>query len=239
MSSVPVAWESRRRRVLAVDDDPSIRKIVQASLETADLEVWPAESGQQALEIIETRGLPHLAVIDIKMPGMTGLQLSAKIQEFLDLPIIMLTAVNNTQTEVHAINQLAEDYVTKPFTPEVLVARVQSLLRRIADFSYASEPKIQIDQRLAIEFARQIAYVDGRVVELTPTETKLLYILMRGAGHTLLTDYLLQRLWPREEVFEDALRTHVYRLRKKIEASTRCPKYVLTRRGLGYSFPKL
>ncbi len=171
MSHAQDAWASQRRRVLTVDDDPTIREIVKVALEAADFEVWPTESGQQALEYLETRGLPHLAIVDIKMPGMSGLQLAAKIQEFIDLPIIMLTAVDNTHTEVHAINQLAEDYVTKPFTPEVLIARVHNLLRRITDFSYASEPKIKIDQRLSIEFARQIAYIDGEPIDLTPTET--------------------------------------------------------------------
>ena len=112
-------------------------------------------------------------------------------------------------------------------------------LRRIGDFSYALEPRVRIDERLEVELARQLVYVKGTPVELTPTETKLLYLLMRSAGHTLLTGYLLKRLWPLEEVFEDALRTHVYRLRKKVEASPRRPRYILTRRGFGYTFPKL
>lgn len=226
------------KRILTVDDDPVTRKILKLALEQAGFEVWGADSGEEALQMLETLGLPHLAVIDIVMPGMDGIELSARLQEFIDLPIIMLTGVNDTRTVVDVINRLAEDYVVKPFEAEELVARVDRLLRRIGDYSYALEPRIRVDGRLEVEFARQLAYVDGKQVELTPTETKLLYLLMRNAGHTLLTGYLLRRLWPLEEVFEDALRTHVYRLRKKIEASARRPRYVLTRRGFGYSFRK-
>ena len=225
-------------RILAVDDDAATLEILRAELAAAGYEVWLAQSGQDALQLLETRGLPHLAVIDIKMPGMSGLELSARIQEILDLPIIMLTAVTDTKTVVDAISRLAEDYVTKPYETAELMARIDRLLRRIGNFSYVLEPRIQIDERLEVEFARQLIFVDGRRVELTPTENKLLYILMRNAGHTVLTDYLLRRLWPLEEVFEDALRTHVYRLRKKIEPETRRPRYVMTRRGLGYTFPK-
>lgn len=226
------------KRILTVDDDPTILHLLKATLERAGFEVWGAESGEEALQVLETRGLPHLAVIDIVMPGMDGIELCARIQEIIDLPIIMLTGVRDTTTVVDVIRRLAEDYVVKPFEAEELVARVERLLRRIGDFSYALEPRIRVDERLEVELARQLVYVDGEPVELTPTETKLLYILMRNAGHTLLTGYLLKRLWPLEEVFEDTLRTHVYRLRKKIEPSKGRPRYLLTRRGFGYSFPK-
>ncbi len=226
------------KRILTVDDDPVVRRVLSAALEDAGFEIWGAESGEEALRLLETRGLPHLAVVDIVMPGMDGIELCARLQEFIDLPIIMLTGVTDTKTVVDVIRRLAEDYVVKPFKAPELVARVERLLRRIGDFSYALEPRIRIDERLEVELARQLAFVDGQQVELTPTETKLLYLLMRSAGHTLLTGYLLKRLWPLEEVFEDALRTHVYRLRKKIEASPRRPRYVITRRGFGYTFPK-
>lgn len=239
MSQVPGVWTQTNYRILTVDDDPAVSELLKAELQVAGFEVWTATSGQEALGMLETRGLPHLAVIDIMMPGMNGIELSARLQEFIDLPIIMLTGVTDTRTVVDTIRRLAEDYVVKPFEATELVARVERLLRRIGDFSYALEPRIQVDDRLAVEFARQLVFVEGRAVELTPTETKLLYILMRNAGHTMLTEYLIRRLWPVEEVFEDALRTHVYRLRKKIEESPRRPRYVLTRRGFGYTFPKL
>ena len=233
------AQTTESRRVLTVDDDPVTLEILRGSLEHAGFEVWSAESGEEALQLLETRGLPHLAIIDIVMPGIDGIDLCARIQEFIDLPVIMLTGVNDTKVVVDVIRRLAEDYIVKPFEAPELVARVERLLRRIGDYSYALEPRIRIDEHLEVELARQLVFVDGRRIELTPTETKLLYILIRNAGHTLLTGYLLQRLWPLEEVFEDTLRTHIYRLRKKIEPAKGPPRYVLTRRGFGYSFPKL
>ncbi len=223
-------------RILAVDDDEGIRIVVRATLQSAGFEVWSAASGPEALELLERRGLPHVALVDIMMPDMSGLELCRKIQEYIDLPVIMLTSVDDVRTVVDAIDTVAEDYVVKPFQPDELVARVRRLLRRIGDYSYTLEPRIRVDDRLSVELARRQAIVDGRTVELTPTETKLLYILMRGGERTVRTDYLLRRLWPLEEVYEESLRTHVWRLRKKIEPSARKPRYVITRRGVGYSF---
>jgi DNA-binding response OmpR family regulator len=165
------------QRVLVVDDDPAILQLVGDKLERAGYEVCGAASGQQALEVIERRGLPHLAIVDINMPGMDGFE-----------------------------------------------------------FRYALDPVMQVDERLGVDFAQQSAIIDGRAVSLTPTESKLLYILMRNAGRIVSTEFLLRRLWPLEEVFEDTLRVHVYRVRQKIEADPAQPRYIVTERGLGYSF---
>jgi DNA-binding response OmpR family regulator len=227
---------SRKRRILAVDDDPEVRKVTKAALESAGFEVWGAESGEEALELLDDRGLPHLAVIDIMLPGLDGLGLSRRIGEFSDVPIIMLTVVDETETVVQAIDQYAEDYVTKPFSPSELTARVKRVLRRIGDFSYTLEPVVEIDGHLAIDFVRQKAVTDGRPVALTPTETKLLYILMNQAGKTVPTEHILARLWPGEDADENTLRVHVHRLRQKIERSPSRPHYVVTERGVGYSF---
>ncbi len=221
-------------RVLAVDDDQTILKVVELTLEDAGFEVWLASSGSEALELLERRGLPHLALVDIMMPEMNGLELCRRIHQSLDLPIIMLTSVKDVGTVVEAIDQVAEDYVTKPFEPVELVARTRRLLRRIGDYSYSLEPRVRIDEHLSLEFARRRAIVDGRSVELTPIETKLLYLLVRAAGRTLQNPYLLHRLWPMEEAYEEALRTHVWRLRKKIAAGS--GRYVETIRGVGYRF---
>jgi DNA-binding response OmpR family regulator len=117
------------------------------------------------------------------------------------------------------------------------VARVQRVLRHIGDFAYTLEPVTRVDDRLAVDFAHQQALVGGQPVPLTPTETKLLYILMRNAGRTVTTGFLLRRLWPLEEVFEDTLRAHIHRLRRKIEPTPAQPRYIVTERGIGYSFP--
>ncbi|RME45611.1 MAG: DNA-binding response regulator [Chloroflexi bacterium] len=224
------------QRILVVDDDPVILRLVHDVLDRAGFEVFTAASGQDALNVIDRKGLPHLAIVDLNMPGMTGFEFCRTVQEFADLPVIMLTAVDEEETIIQGIELFAEDYVTKPFSPRELVARVQRVLRRIGDFAYTLAPVTQVDDRLAVDFAHKQAFVDGKSISLTPTETKLLYVLMRNAGRTVTTDFLLRRLWPLEEVFEDALRVHVHRLRHKIEPVPGKPRYIFTDRGLGYRF---
>lgn len=225
------------QRILVVDDDPAIQRLLKDKLEGAGYEVWTAASGNQALEVIGRRGIPHLAVVDINMPGMNGLRFCEAVQQFSDLPVIMLSAVDEEETIVGSISRFAEDYVTKPFSPRELVARVQRVLRRIGNYSYTWDVVTRIDDRLAVDIPHQRALVGDQSTALTPTETKLLYLLMRNAGHTVSTDFLLRRLWPMEEVFEDTLRVHIHRLRQKIEPTPSRPRYVLTERGMGYSFP--
>jgi DNA-binding response OmpR family regulator len=231
VSSVPEI-----QRVLVVDDDPKIRRLVELKLDHAGFEVFVAASGQEALDIISRCGLPHLAIVDIMMPGMNGFEFCETVQEFSDLPVVLLTAVDDEETIIQGIERFAEDYVVKPFSPRELLARVQRVLRRIGDFAYTLDPVSRVDDRLGVDFAHQQAIVEGQRIDLTPTETKLLYILMRNAGRTVTIDFLLRRLWPLEEVFEDTLRVHVHRLRQKIEADPRKPRYVVTERGLGYRF---
>jgi DNA-binding response OmpR family regulator len=224
------------QHILVVDDDPKIRRLVELKLDHAGFEVRTAASGDEALAVIAQHGLPHLAIVDIMMPGLNGFEFCEAVQEFSDLPVIMLTAVDDEDMVIQGIERFAEDYIIKPFSPRELLARVQRVLRRIGDFAYTLEPVTQVDDRLGVDFAHQQAAVDGELIDLTPTETKILYILMRNAGRTVTTDFLLRRLWPLEEVFEDTLRVHIHRLRQKIEADPRKPRYLVTERGFGYRF---
>ncbi len=225
------------QRILIVDDDLEILRLVKDKLDRTGYEVATATSGQEALELVKQQGLPHLAIVDINMPGMNGFEFCRIVQQFSDLPVILLTAIDEEETVIRGIEHYAEDYVTKPFSPRELVARVQRVLRRIGDFAYTLKPLTQVDDHLAVDFAHQRAIIAGQPVSLTPLETKLLYLLMRNAGRTVTTDFLLRRLWPQEEVFEDTLRVHVYRLRQKIEDMPIQPRYVITERGVGYTFP--
>lgn len=225
------------RRILTVDDDADILRLIGKTLERAGFEVWTAASAEQALNLLSQKGLPHLVLVDIMLPGMNGMELARKLHEWSDLPILMLTSVGEEETVVRAIEGFAEDYIRKPFNVREMVARVERVLRRIGSFGYVLQPLIQVDERLGVDFAHQRAQVDGKDVPLTATETKLLYVLMRHAGRPVATDFLLRRLWPGDEVFEDTLRVHVHRLRSKIEPSPSRPRYVLTERGTGYLFP--
>jgi len=234
--STPLQPPENWRRILIVDDDPEIVNLIRLKFELSGFEVWSASSGEQGLALIHRQGLPHLALVDLDMPGMNGFEFCENVLTFSDLPVIILTANTSENTIVEGIERFAEDYVTKPFSPRELVARVQRVLRRIGDFKYTLAPETRVDKRLSVDFAGQRARVDDTLVELTPTETKLLYLLMRNAGAVVQTDFLLRRLWPEQDVFEDSLRVHIRHVRQKIELDPSTPNYVLTERGLGYRF---
>jgi DNA-binding response OmpR family regulator len=224
------------RIVLVVDDDEAMVSLLERGLQRSGYEVWGAFSAQQALDVIRRRGLPHLALVDIMMPEKSGLDFCDAVHAFSDLPIIMLTAVINRETVIEAIERCAEDYVTKPFDFRELTARMERVLRRIGDFSYAAQPIIEVDDRLSVDLAEREAIVDGESVELTPTETRLLHILMRNTERVTPTDLLVRRLWPLRDNAEDTLRVHVHRLRSKIEPDPTDPSYIITERGRGYQF---
>ena len=167
----PPASSGQAWRILVVDDDAVVREIVRIRLERAGCEVWTADSGQQALEVVDRRGLPHLAIVDIMMPEMNGFELCARLQAWSDLPVILLTAVNDEQTVVRGIRFFAEDYVTKPFRGAELTARVERVLRRIGDFAYVLEPILRVDENLSIDFAHRTVYTQSRTISLPPLET--------------------------------------------------------------------
>lgn len=226
----------QQQSILAVDDNLYTLRIVQHALESADFKVLTAASGEEALRLIKRSGLPHLALVDIHMPpGMSGFEFCRSVHQFSDLPVIMLTAVNEEGTVIEGLEKHAEDYIIKPFNPGELVARVRRVLRRMGDFAYTLEPETVVDDRLQVNFPQRQAIVDGENVSLTPTETKLLYILMRNAGRTVTTDFILRRLWPLEAAYEDRLHVHMHRLRRKIEDKSR-PRYIVSERGMGYVF---
>lgn len=225
------------QRILVVEDDAEMRRLIERKLVAAGFRVETADSATRALDVLDWFGLPHLAIVDINMPGMNGLDFCATVQQYADLPVVMVTAVNDAATTVTAIEKYAEDYIVKPFNLDELVARVQRVLRRIGDFGYVTDPVVPIDRRLSVNFVRQQVIVEGASVRLTPTETKLLYILWRNAGRVVANEFLINRIWPGQEVHEDLLRVHVHRLRHKIGGDGRCKKeYIVTERGRGYRF---
>ncbi|MEJ2747625.1 MAG: response regulator transcription factor [Anaerolineae bacterium] len=224
------------QRILAVDDNAFTLRIVQHTLEQAGFQVMTAVSGQDALKLINRHGIPHLALVDLHMPLMSGFEFCHAVREFSDMPIIMLTAANTEETIIKGLEQYAEDYIIKPFSPSELVARVKRVLRRIDDYSYTNESTTRIDDNLMVDFPKREALVNGQSVSLTPTEAKLLYILVRNAGRIVTTDFLLNRIWPMQNAQEDRLHVHVHRLRRKIESNPNEPTYIVAERGTGYRF---
>ncbi len=224
------------QRILAVDDNTFTLRIVQHTLEQAGYQVITATSGPDALKLINRHGMPHLSIVDLHMPVMSGFEFCHAVHEFSDMPVIMLTAVNTEETIIEGLEKHADDYIVKPFNPNELVARVKRVLDRMGDYNYTLESITKIDDRLQINFPSREAIVDDGNISLTPTETKLLYILVRNAGRIVTTEFLLNRIWPMQDAHEDRLHVHVHRLRRKIETNHNEPTYVIAERGTGYRF---
>jgi DNA-binding response OmpR family regulator len=231
-----MTFEVTTQKILIIDDNEFTVRILRHALTNAGFEVDCAYSGEEGLALIQTCGLPDLAVVDYHMePHMTGLEFCQKVHAFSDLPTIMLTAVSDEEIVELCLTEQCEDYVQKPFSPEVLIARIRRVLTRFESVAAEKVANIPVDAHMSINFPQQTANIDGEPVPLTPIETKLLYVLMRDAGKPVNTDYLLRRIWPEELVFEDRLHVHVHRLRKKIEDKSRDP-YIVSKRGAGYIF---
>ena len=224
------------QQILAVDDNENMLTLLQVILEQAGYEVLTAQSGHEALLVMRRRGVPHLALLDVNMPEMNGFELAQSIRESSDMPVIFLTAVDHEGMVVEGLERYADDYIVKPFHVNELIARVQRVLRRVDNFDYRSDPMVRIDDRLQIDFSAQEAVVNGEPVPLTPTETKLLDILVNNRGRVIPTDRLLQRIWPAEHASEDRLYVAIYRLRQKLKGVKGEWDYIVTRSGLGYVF---
>ena len=226
--------------VLVVDDSKDALQIVQHTLEEADYTPATASSGEDALDQIARSGLPHLAVVDLKMPpGMDGFEFCDHLYKFSDVPVIMLTGVDESETVVQALQQYAEDYILKPFSPDELVARVRRVLARVGKFPYRMAAPIIVDDHLHVDFPSRKVRIDDHKAVLTPTEARLLYILMRTPGATVTSEFLLRRMWPMEYAYHDRLHVYIHRLRSKLQIGKWEHRYIVSERGVGYRFQPL
>lgn len=226
----------KKSKVLLIEDDPGISKLVTDYLNKNGYEVIPASDGPEALDYVRQRGLPHIALIDLMLPTMHGFEVSSRLKAMADVPIIFVTSTNDTDTIVQGLKKYAEDFIVKPFELRELEARIQVVLARMPSLDYASEPIIKIDEHLNIDFAHNRVILSNKSIGLTPTESILLHVLLRNAGRVVENRMLIARVWPNEDVFEDTLRVHMHRLRRKLEADSHHPHYIRTERGVGYMF---
>jgi two-component system KDP operon response regulator KdpE len=225
-------------KVLVVDDAAEVIEAVTISftLQWRETEVLGATDGETALDLIE-RERPDVVLLDVTMPGLDGYETLRQLRAFSDVPVIMLTAKDGVLDKVKGLELGADDYVTKPFDHLELLARVKALLRRLAMPQPASRTPSFVSGRLAVDFARQEVRLAGEPVALTPLEYKLLYHLVRNAGHVLRHETLLTRVWGPEYSDEiDYLRVYIRRLRLKLEEDPEQPWHILTERGVGYRF---
>jgi DNA-binding response OmpR family regulator len=220
-----------RPAVLLVDDDATLLAVLSRRVSRAGYDVRTAASGPDALKQLDG-SWPALLVVDLMMPGMDGFELSRRVKQVADLPIIVLSAVAESEAKVSALELYAEDYVTKPFDPDELVARIQRVLRR----SSIGSPQVSLDQgEVEVDLAtRQITSPAG-THQLTPTEARLLQVLAASVDRVVPTDELLDRVWTDADGADPSyLWVTVRRLRRKLEPDPDRPRYLLTERGIGY-----
>ncbi len=221
-------------RILVVDDEPQIRHSLQVNLKNKNYDVTTAASGEEALEAMARRK-PDVVIVDLVLPSMDGIELTRRIREQSPVPIIVLSAIGDERKKVEALESGADDYVTKPFGMEELVARIRSALRRTIMLS-GSEPVFK-SGALSVNFERREVRLDGNPVKLTPTEFDLLKYMIQYIGKVLTHRTLLTAIWG--EAYADQaqyLRVFIGQLRKKLETNTARPQYILTDPGVGYRF---
>ncbi len=225
-------------RILVVDDAPDVVESVRLgfTLQWRDVEVLGAGTGEQALDIVE-RERPDIVLLDVGLPDVDGFGVLREIRLFSDVPVVMLTARDDAMDKVKGLELGADDYVTKPFNHLELMARVRAVLRRHEMPPPTSRAPSFRALDLEVDFAAHEVRLCGERLDLTPTEYKLLYHLVRNSGHVLQHGTLLAKVWGREYLDEvDYLRVYVRRLRDKLGDDPDHPRYIRTERGLGYRF---
>jgi len=220
-------------RVLICDDDPQIVRALRVILREAGYEVVPSETGEEALDRAAVRP-PQAAILDLMLPGIDGVEVVQRLRRWSDMPILVLSAVDEEAEKVRALKQGADDYVTKPFAPNELLARLEAALRRAGP--QAEEPVLRAGD-LELDVRAHQLTVAGEEVHLTPLEFALLRMLMANRGRLLTHRALLSEVWGPE--YADAtglLRTHIANLRAKVEGEGRARSLIRTDSGIGYRF---
>ena len=235
---------SKKRKILVVDDERTIREVVRRYLELEGFQVTEAETGPQALSILQ-EGPPDLIVLDIMLPGVDGFSITRRLRGASDhnplradgdIPIILLTARSNEVDRVAGLELGADDYVTKPFSPRELVARVKTVLRRASPPENESEQPLEYAGLLVDPRSRSVS-VNGKAVSLTAKEFDLLWFLLRHPRQVFKREQLLNNVWGYEFYGDESTVTvHVRRLREKLEPNPSKPIYVQTVWGVGYKF---
>jgi len=225
-----------RTKILVVDDDKKTTELVKLYLEKDGYRVLAAYDGWQALELARQKR-PDLLVLDLMLPGVDGLDVCRILRgEGNKVPIIMLTAKTTEADKLIGLDLGADDYVTKPFSPRELLARVRAVLRRVGEEEYEGPSEVSFGD-LMVDFVRHKVQVRGKLIHFTPTEFKLLEVLIREPGRAFSRLELLDRVFGYDfEGFERTIDVHVMNLRSKIEPDRKTPTYIKTVYGVGYKF---
>lgn len=226
-------------RVLVVDDEREIREAIRIYLRGEDIETIMATNGQEAVDSMKQQDI-HLILMDVMMPGIDGIVATSLIREFSNVPIIMLTAKSEDTDKIMGLSLGADDYITKPFNPMELVARVKSQLRRYLQLgsqtvtSSTNQDILEVNG-LRINTATKQVFVDGKEVRLTPTEFKILSLLMRNKGRVFSISDIYENVWDEPGYnAENTVAVHIRKIREKIEINPRDPRYLKVVWGIGY-----
>jgi len=227
-----------KTHILVVDDEPGILRFLRVNFESKGYQVTTAVNGLEALQKAELEP-PDLVILDITMPQMDGFETCNRLREWLQVPIIMLSARGDETDKVKCLDLGADDYMTKPFGVSELLARVRAVLRRAKTSNVVPVQSLVTSGDLKVNFAQKQVSVAGREVKLTPTEYNLLQELVLNAGKTLSHSYLLNKVWgPEYKEETEYLHVFVNRLRAKLEDNVEDSKYIATLSGVGYQFKK-
>ena len=230
--------------ILIVEDDKDIREGVGIYLKSQGYQVFMAADGVEGLEILDREDI-HLAIVDIMMPRMDGITMTMKLREKHDFPVIMLSAKSEEVDKVMGLNIGADDYVTKPFTPMELMARVNSQMRRYRRFMEKLQEKeaqnsdtVYTIGGLEVNESTFEVRVDGAPVKVTPMEFKILLLLIKNPGRVFSADEIYERVWNERAVNTETVMVHVRNIREKIEINPKEPKYLKVVWGVGYKIEK-
>ena len=230
-------------RILLVEDDKEIREGVEIFLKSQGYAVFQAADGVEGLRVLEEREI-DLAIVDVMMPRMDGITMTAKLREKYDFPVIFLSAKSEEVDKILGLNMGADDYITKPFTPMELMARVNSQLRRYHRFldrlnsKQTENPKVHRLGGLEVNEETVEVTVDDKSVKVTPIEFKILLLLIQNPGRVFPAEEIYERVWNERAVNTDTVMVHIRNLREKIEVNPREPKYVKVGWGVGYKIEK-
>ena len=232
--------DMNKKTILVVDDDHEIVRAITITLEREGYHVLNAYDGLQALDCVTYREV-HLIIIDVMMPKLDGLSAVTKIREKKNLPIIILSAKGEDSDKILGLSMGADDYISKPFNPMELVARVKSQLRRYTDLGDINtrSDNVIVNGRLTFKLDEHVLYADGEPVKLTATETKIVELLMKHPGRIFPAEEIYSRIW-NEPAYsaENTVMVHIRRIREKIELNPSEPEYLKVVRGIGYDIAK-
>lgn len=232
-----------KNHILIVEDDKEIRDGIEIYLKSQGYEVYKAADGVEGLEQIRSHEI-HLAIVDVMMPRKDGIQMVMEMRKEYDFPVIMLSAKSEEVDKILGLNMGADDYVTKPFTPLELLARVNSHLRRYRH--YLEKVEVDTGNRehiyrvggLELNEEKVELRVDGNLVKLTPMEYKILLLLMKNPGRVYSADEIYERVWNEKAINSDTIMVHVRNIREKIELNPKKPNYLKVVWGVGYKIEK-